>query len=161
MKAIGFVIAAVIAASAWWAFASGRPVPRRDGHWRATMRAQLPGVTAQPPTMQFTHCVTKEDAADPAKLVPLDGPSEMPGLQCKVVAQRLEGATVSWETDCPGADAPMSGKGRFTYTADAYHGTVTLTVTKDGEPVTMTMSYEGERLDDCHKSMPMTPVPVR
>lgn len=135
--------------------------PRRDGNWKVTMQADLPGVPQKPPPMTFTQCVTKEDAEDPAKLVPLASPGEAPptekkpdekpAIDCKVTDQKLDGAKVSWTTRCEGLN-PMTGVGEFVYSADRYVGTMKVTMSRGDQPVTMTMNYSASRLGDCAKS---------
>jgi hypothetical protein len=136
--------------------AQERPAPRRDGNWKVTMETDLPGAPQKPPPITFTQCVTKEDAEDPAKLVPLTGRGETPtgpekpGLDCKVTDQKLDGATVTWTTRCEGLN-PMTGAGEFVYSADRYVGTMKVTISRGDQPVTMTMKYSANRLGDCVK----------
>jgi hypothetical protein len=141
--------------------AAQMPPPRRDGNWKVTVQADLPGVPQKPPPITFTQCVTKEDAEDPAKLVPLASPGqappaekepdEKPAIDCKVTDQKLDGARVSWTTRCESLN-PMTGVGEFTYGADRYVGTMKVTMSRGDQPVTITMNYSASRLGDCAKS---------
>jgi hypothetical protein len=130
--------------------AQERPAPRRDGNWKVTMEMDLPGVPQKPPPITFTQCVTKEDAADPAKLVPLTGRGEAPTMDCQVSDQKLNGAKVSWRARCEGLN-PMTGTGEFVYSADRYVGTMKVRTSRDGQPLTITMKYSAKRLGDCVK----------
>ena len=135
--------------------------PRRDGNWKVTMQAELPGVRQPPPPIIFTQCVTKEDAEDPAKLVPLASPGEAspaekkpdekPAVECRVTDQKLDGAKVTWTTHCESLN-PMTGVGEFVYGADRYVGTMKVTMKRGDQPVMMTMHYSASRLGDCATS---------
>jgi hypothetical protein len=45
------------------------PGPRRDGNWQVTMEIDIPGMPQGMPPMTMNQCITKEQAADPSKLV--------------------------------------------------------------------------------------------
>jgi hypothetical protein len=127
------------------------PVIRRDGRWNVTMETDLPGVRQNPPPMKFAQCVTKEDAKDPARLVPLSGRQQPPpesAPNCQISDQKIEGGKVSWKTYCAG-EFPVAGIGEFLYSVDRYVGTMKVTTKRDGQPYTVTMSYSAIRVGDC------------
>ena len=152
MKRVAACVAA-FAILALLVLAQERPAPRRDGNWKVTMEADLPGAPQKPPPITYTHCVTKQDAEDPAKLVPLTGrgeKEEKPSMDCTLSDQKLDGATVSWTTRCEGVNT-MIGTGEFVYSTDHYVGTMKVKTSRDGAPLTMTMKYSADRLGDCVK----------
>lgn len=166
MKTVAAAVG-VVTVMVWWSVAQEPSEPRRDGRWEVTMTTNLPDVAQQPPPLKLTQCVTKDDAKDPGKVVPLsggddrgmtaDGGARVPHHGCRNVQQSAIGAKVSWTTDC-GEKSAMKGVGEFVYGADTYVGTMTVTLARAGAPFTMTMTYVGERVGDCDISAPMTPV---
>jgi Protein of unknown function (DUF3617) len=124
---------------------------RRDGNWQVTIEMEMAGMPQRMPPMTVTQCITKEQASDPSKLVP-QAPGGRGGLppDCKMSDMKTEGNKVSWTMKCEGQNA-MTGSGEFTYTADAYTGTMKMNVERGGQPMAMTMKYAGKRLGDCTK----------
>src|SRR5438128_2627074 len=79
------------------AFAQG---PRRDGKWEVTMEMDMPGMPMKMQPMTTTHCVTKEQADNPQKMIPQQGRGRG-NDNCKVTDQKIEGSKVSWTMNCP------------------------------------------------------------
>jgi hypothetical protein len=145
------------------AVAAGQAGPRRDGNWEITVEMAMPNMPGMPtnmpagmmmPAMKMTQCITKADAADPAKSMPSHpqrggGPPQ----DCKVSDYKTEGSKVSWSVACTGAQ-PMTGHGEMVYAADSYTGTMTMQGQMEGRggpPMGMTWKYTGKRLGDCNK----------
>jgi len=124
------------------------PGPRRDGNWQVTMEMDMPGMPQKMPPMTLNQCLTKADAEDPTKLAP-QGRGQAPS-NCKVSDFKTDGNKVTWSMRCEG-DTPMTGTSEFVYTADSYVGTMKMTTGRGGQPMTMTMKYQGKRLGDCTK----------
>ena len=145
----GVVLAGVFACSSLM-FAQGAG-PRRDGNWQVTMEMDMAGMPQRMPPITMTQCITKDEAADPQKMVP-QGPNGRGGVppECKVSDFKTVGNTVSWSMTCEGQNA-MTGTGEFTYTGDTYNGTLKMNMERGGQPMTMTMKYSGKRLGDCTK----------
>jgi hypothetical protein len=120
--------------------------PRLDGDWDVTVAMDMGGKTME---MSNRQCVTKEEAADPAKSMP-SGPQIQNG--CKVVSHTVTGPTVTFTMTCDGP-VPVKTDGEFTYKDDTYTGT--LTSASGGR--TMVMKVTGKRLGDCTKSAPAKP----
>ncbi len=51
---------------------------------------------------------------------------------------------------CEGAQ-PMTGTGEFVYATDTYTGTMKMDMARGGQPMAVTMKYNGKRLGDCTK----------
>ena len=150
MKRIaGFVAAATIVATSAVLVAQG-PGPRRDGNWQVTVEMDMPGMPQKMPPTTMTQCLTKADVEDATKIVPpAPGRGGMPS-DCKVTDYKTVGNKVSWSMACSGA-TPMTGETEFVYSGDTYVGTMTMTMERAGQPMTMKMKYEGKRLGDCTK----------
>jgi Protein of unknown function (DUF3617) len=96
--------------------------------------------TTLPPQMAM-QCVTKEEAADPQKVMPQGGRGTPNNY--KVSDYKMDGNTVNWSVACD----QMTGAGGFVYSSDTYTGT--MRVKSQGKE--MTMKYAGKRLGDCTK----------
>ena len=73
-----------------------------------------------------------------------------PAPDCKVSDYKTVGNKVTWSMSCTGA-AAASGTGEFVYTDDAYTGQMVMNVERGGQPMAVTMKYNGKRLGDCTK----------
>lgn len=148
------LVALVVAGTAVLAAQAG---PRRDGNWEITVEMQMPGMPNMPnmppgmgmPAMKMTQCITKADAADPAKAIPSRPQRGGPPQDCKVSDYKTEGNKVTWSMACTGAQ-PMTGTGEMTYGADSYTGIMTMHSPQAGQPMAVTMKYTGKRLGDCN-----------
>jgi hypothetical protein len=136
--------AATLAAAFVLSASGAAQEPRRDGNWQVTMEMEMPGMPQRMPPMTMTQCVTKEDAADPAKALP-QGRGGPPN-NCKVTDQKIDGNKVTWSMKCAPPEE-MSGTGEFVYGADSYTGVMKMN--RQGQ--TMTMKYSAKRLGDCTK----------
>jgi len=158
MKVVSAGLFALITASS--ALLVAQAGPRRDGKWDITVEMQMPNMPNMPnmpagmtmPPMKMTQCITKEEAADPAKAMPQQPPQRGggPAGDCKVSDYKTEGQKVSWSMVCTGAQ-PMTGTGELVYTADSYTGNMTMNMARGGQGMAVTMKYTGKRLGDCVK----------
>ena len=67
----------------------------RAGNWQVTMEINIPGMPQGMPPMTMTQCITKEQAADPSKLLPQGAGRGLPP-DCKVSDMKTEGNKTSW-----------------------------------------------------------------
>jgi hypothetical protein len=125
------------------------PGARRDGNWQVTLEMEIPGLPQGMPPMTVNQCITKEQAADPSKLVPQGAGRGMPP-DCTVSDMKTEGNKTSWSMKCDGQTA-MTGTGEITFNADTYIGLMKITTDRGGQPMTMNMKYTGKRIGDCDK----------
>jgi hypothetical protein len=150
LAAVGFMAAIVASAVCLFAQPSG---PRRDGNWEITIEMQMPNMPAgmTMPPIKTTQCISKEDAADPNRLVP---PRAQRGggerQDCKVSDYKSEGNKVSYKITCTGAQ-PVTGTGEIIYGTDSYTGTMTMNMERGGQAMVMTQKMTGKRLGDCNK----------
>lgn len=115
--------------------------PRVDGDWDVKVSMDMGGKMME---MANRQCVTKEQAADPARAVPT-GPQPQSG--CKMVSHKVTGQTVTFSMTCDGP-AAVKTDGELVYKGDTYTGTIT--TTSGGR--TMVMKMVGKRLGDCTNS---------
>ena len=141
-----FAAALISAAAVSGSLLAQVPGPRA-GNWQITMEISIPGMPHGMPPMTMNQCITKEQAADPSKLVPQGAGRGMPP-DCKVSDMKTEGDKTSWSMKCEGQIA-MSGTAEFTFNGDTYTGITKIDTDRGGQPMTMTMKYSGKRLGDC------------
>ena len=120
---------------------------RRDGNWEVKVEMSMPNMPNMPP-MTMNQCITKEDAADPQKMVPPSGRGNQ-ASDCKMSDYKTAGNTVTFTVTCPSQNSSMSGE--FVYGADRYDGTMKMDLARGGQTMTMNMKYTGKRLGDCVK----------
>jgi hypothetical protein len=142
-----FAAALIAAAVVSGSLLAQAPGVRRDGNWQVTMELNIPGMPQGMPPMTMTQCITKEQAADPSKLVPQGAGRGLPP-DCKISDMKTEGNKTSWSMKCEGQTA-MNGTGEFTFVGDTYTGLIKMDTDRGGQPATMTMKYSGKRLGDC------------
>jgi hypothetical protein len=153
MKVLSAGVCAIAVAASVTLF--GQAGPRRDGNWEVTMQMDMPGMPQgmTMPPMKSTQCITPQDAADPAKSLP-QRPAGRGGAanpnDCKVSDYKAVGNKVTWTMTCEGAQ-PMTGAGEFIYGTDTYTGTMKMDMARGGQPMAMTIKYDGKRLGDCTK----------
>ena len=124
---------------------------RRDGNWDVSVEMQMPGGMKMPP-MKSMQCITKEEAADPNKMVPSRPQRGGPPSECKVSDYMQSGNKVTYNVTCTGAQ-PTTGTAEFVYEGDTYNGTMVMNMSMErgGPPMAMTMKYTAKRLGDCVK----------
>jgi len=122
---------------------------RRDGNWEVKVEMSMPNMpTMNMPPMTMNQCITKEEAADPQKMVPPSGRGNAPS-DCKMSDYKVAGNKVTFTVTCPSQNSSMSGE--FLYGADKYDGTMKMDMARGGQTMTMNMKYSGKRLGDCVK----------
>jgi hypothetical protein len=146
-----FKVALIVAGVASVVAVSAQGV-RRDGNWELTIEMQMPNMPMKMPPMKSTQCITKEEAADPNKMVPSRPQRGGPPSDCKVSDYKESGNKVTYNVTCSGAQ-PTTGTAEFIYEANSYHGTMVMNMSMErgGAPMAMTMNYVGKRLGDCVK----------
>ena len=99
MKVRAAVTAVAMLAIYAAAFAQG---PRRDGKWEVTISMDMPGMPMPMQPMTTTHCVTKEQANDPRKMIPSSGRGRgRSNDNCTMTDQKFEGNKATWSMSCP------------------------------------------------------------
>ena len=118
----------------------------KDGMWEVTTTMDMEGMPGgrQPQTMQ--HCVTPQDAKDPAGM----SRGMDKGGQCQVTDHKVTGNTATWKLTCKGEGA-MTGTGTATYGGTTYSMTSTTTMNHGGKTMKMTVNQTGKYLGPCKK----------
>jgi len=141
-----FAAALITAAAVSGSLLAQGPGPRA-GNWQVTMEINIPGMPQGMPPMTMTQCITKEQAADPSKLLPQGAGRGLPP-DCKVSDMKTEGNKTSWSMKCDGQTA-MNGTGEYTFNADTYVGQMKIETDRGGQAMTITTKYTGKRIGDC------------
>ena len=115
--------------------------PVKPGKWEAKMQTEMTGMPIKIPPVTVTHCITKEDAENPEKLVP----QQRKNNDCKFSDMKIDGNTVSWKMTCE--KQQMTGEGHMTYNGDSYDGAMHMNMAQ-GE---MNVKYSGKYLGACDK----------
>lgn len=136
MKLRNLALFVVLAALVLPAYAAG---PMKAGKWQMTMEMDIPNMPIKMPPINFTHCVTKEQAEDPEGSIP----KAQKESGCKYSDVKIDGSTVSWKVDCE--KQQMTGTGSVTYTNDSYTGVAEMKMQEQ----TMKAKYSGKRLGEC------------
>jgi hypothetical protein len=121
----------------------------RAGNWELTMEMAMEGMPQGMPPMKVTQCLTEEDAKDPQRMMP-QGRGRGNNPDCKVTDYKLVDKKATWLMTC-GGQTPMTGSGEIVYGTDTYTGAMKMTMSRGGQPQTMTMKYDAKRLGDCAK----------
>jgi Protein of unknown function (DUF3617) len=145
MKLTNAALCALVALIPVSAFAQSGP--RQDGKWEVTVEMEMPGMPIKMPPQTMTRCVTREDAADPQRVVPQSGRNTK-ASSCKVSDYKMVGNTVTWSMKCAPPEE-MSGTGEMVYGDGTYKGTMKMSMA-NGQ--TMIMKHTGKRVGDCTQS---------
>ncbi|MCU1349855.1 MAG: hypothetical protein JWO56_2885 [Acidobacteria bacterium] len=140
MRKLTLIAAAAIVALPLVANAAS---PQKPGRWQNTVEMEMPGMPVKMPPITTNVCVTKEDVENPEKALPKAGERG-----CKVADYKIDGNTVTWSMTCDTPQGSISGKGKITYTADSYTGTMDMKVA-DTE---MLAKYKGKYMGECDGS---------
>ena len=137
-------VAAVLAVSAV-ALAQG---PRRDGRWEMTTTMEMPGMAQKMPPMTVTQCITKEQAADPQKLVQQPPQRGGPQSDCKMTDFNTAGNKITYSMKCT-TPQEMTMNGEVTYGEGTMTAVMKSTMSRGGKTMEMTTRTTGKRLGDC------------
>jgi hypothetical protein len=121
---------------------------RRDGRWEVKTEMSMPGMTMNMPATTTTQCITQAEADDPQKQMPPEGRGMPSG--CKVSDFKVDGNKVTYNVTCT-SPQPATMAAEMVYGVDKYDGTMTMQMSRGGQPMTMVMKYTGKRLGDCVK----------
>jgi hypothetical protein len=114
--------------------------PMRPGLWEVLVQTNL-GTVATPPSRM---CLTQKEIDDSSKNLP------KPYASCGIVAPKTADDKASYDLVCPAPNA-MRGHADIKYTANAYEGTVLMTMkVEPGKPERQVkFSFAGRRVGDC------------
>ena len=118
-------------------FAGSKP-NMREGLWKITSKAEMPGMPMEMPPVTFSQCLTEKD------FVPQNC---QPGQMCKITDVKVNGNTVSWAIQCETGGNKMKGSGKTTYKIDIFEGSMTISIPQVN--MTMKSHMNGRRIGDC------------
>lgn len=127
------------------------PLKMRPGKWEVKMQMEMAGMPQQMPAMTTTHCITPEQARDPAKDVMdrLKQHQQQGGEKCELTQHSVSDHTAHWTVECTGAQSVKS-QGEITFDNDvAYHGVIKSEIQGPQGAMSMTQKIEGRRIGEC------------
>ena len=133
------------------AFSYAAPPEMRPGKWEVKMQMEMVGMPQQMPAMTTTHCVTAEQARDPAKDVmdKLKQAQQQGAENCKITKHDMSKHTSRWTVECSGEQRVQSN-GEITFDSDvAYHGVIKTDIESPQGSMSMTQKIEGRRIGEC------------
>ena len=116
----------------------------KDGLWEVTTTMDMSGAPAGRPPQTMQHCVTPQEAKDPANI----GRNMDKSGQCQMVDHKVSGNTATWKLVCKGEGA-MTGTGTATYAGTTYTMTSTTTMTQGTQTMTMQVNQTGKYIGPC------------
>ena len=109
--------------------------------YRVTSKVEMQGMPMPMPGQATEVCGPKDQASQ--SMVPHD-------KNCTVSDYRVSGNKSSFRMTCTGEN-PMTATGEFERLgADAYRGRMQMKGQMEGEPMDMTMTFEGKKIRDCN-----------
>jgi hypothetical protein len=128
MRTWGFIV--LLAASPAWA-------DLEPGNWEITARTEVQGVQ-DPKPVTLSHCLSREQAADPASLFGNSGTS------CEFLNKNDNGSVMTFDVACA-TQPPVKGSGRVSYSSQSLEGDLELKV----EGFATRSHITGRRLGGC------------
>jgi len=117
--------------------ADGLKIP--DGLWRTTSTVTMP-MLAQPQSKTEERCMKNRTFS----------PTDMTDQSdCTVKSSNVSGDTMSWTLECPNQAGTLTGQGRMMVSATQANGEMKMSMTMNGQSMTMTHHWEGQRIGDC------------
>jgi hypothetical protein len=112
------------------------------GNWEFSIESPLRGNGKGPELRQ--HCVTPEEAGDPAKVL-----SQARDARCQFSNVRDSGSEYTFDVACT-ARIPVHGSGSVRYTPRALDGEIDLVGERQGLRLRTRSFVSGRRLGPCH-----------
>ena len=131
----------VLLLSAFPALAEGIPV--EPGLWKMTSTVNMP-MMPQPRVTTVTECMEKSEIT----MDEVGGEGMDPN--CTFDMAQVDGNTMKWSVDCPVEGGTSHGEWQATSGGDTVKGEGMLTMSFQGQTMEMTMSWEGQRIGECH-----------
>ena len=127
MRHWGFIV--LLAVSPAWA-------DLEPGNWEITARTEVQGVQ-DPQAFTQTHCLTREQAADPGGLF------GNRGIGCELLNKKDSGSLITFDVAC--TQPPARGSGKVSYSSQSLEGDLELKL----EGISTRSHISGRRLGDC------------
>ena len=111
-----------------------------EGSWALEITTVMPGAPATP--VKQVHCMSAEDAKDPANLIGGPGPG------CAFGNRRDDGSTFRFDVACT-SGAPLSGSGELHYARESLDGEIVVRMTQGDKQIEVRSLIKARRLGSC------------
>lgn len=112
-----------------------------------TMHMKMAGMPAMGPMTHSMDVCTSARKPDPSQLMKNQG-------DCKVSDYKQVGDTITYHMECSG-ETQLSGDGKFQMLPDSgIRGAIHISGQSSGQPVTMDMTFDGQRTGACAYTPP-------
>ena len=112
----------------------------QQGEWEITGTTTSP-MLPQPQSNTVRRCVSKEDAADPARLATRDMQN------CTVKQGPRDAGGYKWQFSCPSQG--VAGDGSVRYTANTMNADIRMMASKDGQKAELSTKIAARYLGPC------------
>ena len=68
---------------------------------------------------------------------------------CTIKSSEVSGDTMSWKLECPNQAGTFTGEGHMTVGATTANGEMKMSMSMNGQAMTMTHHWQGQRIGDC------------
>lgn len=113
----------------------------QEGKWEFTVEQEISGMPMKMPSVKFTKCVTSETS-----MIPVEVEND-----CKIIAHKVSGNTVTYSVVCRDADGEMQIKGKATYKGDTMEAESKITMKDEDEDMQITSRIKGKYIGKCDK----------
>jgi len=132
---------AYLCAAALWLPLAAAAQSMQPGEWELNSTISSP-MLPKPQSARVTQCISKEDAADPARLS--SGPSTQ---GCTVTPGARTSSSFAWAIACPAQGA--TGTGSVRYSANTMDAEIRMSVDMQGKKADMVTKVVGRYLGPC------------
>jgi hypothetical protein len=122
------------------AFADGIPV--EPGLWEMTSTMNMP-MLPEPRVTTVTECMTRSEIS------PDEMGTEGMDPNCTFETTQVDANTLRWSFDCPVEGGTSHGEWEAVSGGDTVKGSGEITMSFQGQNMTMTMEWAGRRIGDC------------
>ncbi len=140
--ALAFGCAAVIGMSLGSSAHAVEGIAVTDGLWKMKSTTSMP-MMPQPQVREHQECMKGESFS------PEDFADDQTG--CKLSGVSVSGNTLEWKVACSGQGGmgATTGQGHMTVNKNDAVGNMSMTMDMGGQPMTMSVKWEGKRVGDC------------
>ncbi len=117
-------------------------IPIEPGMWEMTSTMEMP-MLPQPRVNTSMDCVEESELSPEAMTEEDMDPS------CTFDTSVVDGNTMKWSMDCKAKEGASRGEWEVTSHGDTLTGGGTITMDMQGQPMVMTMKWDGKRVGDC------------
>ena len=112
----------------------------QPGKWELTMTVNAP-MMPQDQVKTSVECINQDRISAKDMLQDQDA--------CQIVDSSVEGDTLKWRMECPGPTGNAMAEGFYTSQGDSMNGEMRMTMSMNGQTMTMNNTWNGRRIGDC------------